>query len=149
MNTFKTKIEKEISEALKANDAKLLSVLRDIKAKIKEEEKNNKNQELDEVQTMKVVEKMAKARKQSIDLFEKGNRLELAEKEKYELKILESYLPKKLSYDEVKSIVEKMVKEKGLSSKKEMGILIKEFNTQYPGMSDGGTISKICSEYLN
>lgn len=149
MNTFKTKIEREISEALKANDAKLLSVLRDIKAKITDEEKNNKNQELDEVQTMKVVEKMAKARKQSIDLFEKGNRLELAEKEKYELKILESYLPKKLSYDEVKSIVEKMVKEKGLSSKKEMGILIKEFNTQYPGMSDGGTISKICSEYLN
>lgn len=149
MNTFKTKIEREISEALKANDAKLLSVLRDIKAKITDEEKNNKNQELDEVQTMKVVEKMAKARKQSIDLFEKGNRLELAEKEKYELNILESYLPKKLSYDEVKSIVEKMVKEKGLSSKKEMGILIKEFNTQYPGMSDGGTISKICSEYLN
>lgn len=149
MNTFKTKIEREISEALKANDAKLLSVLRDIKAKITDEEKNNKNQELDEVQTMKVVEKMAKARKQSIDLFEKGNRLELAEKEKYELNILESYLPKKLSYDEVKSIVEKMVIEKGLSSKKEMGILIKEFNTQYPGMSDGGTISKICSEYLN
>lgn len=149
MNTFKTKIEREISEALKANDAKLLSVLRDIKAKITDEEKNNKNQDLDEVQTMKVVEKMAKARKQSIDLFEKGNRLELAEKEKYELNILESYLPKKLSYDEVKSIVEKMVKEKGLFSKKEMGILIKEFNTQYPGMSDGGTISKICSEYLN
>jgi uncharacterized protein YqeY len=149
MNTLKKRIEKEILEALKNNDSSLLSVLRDIKSKITDEEKNNKNQDLDETQSLKVLEKMAKSRKQSIELFEKGNREDLAQKEKYELSVLENYLPKKLTYEEVKEIVANMIQEKGLSSKKEMGVLIKEFNSKYPGMSDGGTISKICSEYLN
>ena len=108
MNTFKKRIEKEILEALKNNDSNLLSVLRDIKSKITDEEKNNKNQELDETQSLKVLEKMAKSRKQSIELFEKGNREDLAQKEKYELSVLENYLPKKLTHEEVKEIKKKL-----------------------------------------
>lgn len=146
---FKQKIEGQIVEALRASNSELLTVLRDIKSQIVNEEKNNKNIELDEAQTMKVLEKMSKARKQSIDFFVKGNRPELAEREKYELSIIDSYLPKKLSLDEVKSIIEKIIKSNNYSNKRETGLVIKKFNEGYAGMSDGGTISKICAEYLN
>jgi uncharacterized protein YqeY len=148
MNTFKQKIEMQISEALKASRTELLTVLRDIKSQLVNEEKNNKNQELDEAQTLKVLEKMSKARKQSIDFFTQGNRPELAEKENYELSVIESYLPKKLSQEEVKSIIEEIIKTNNYATKRETGLVIKKFNEGYAGMSDGGTISKICAEYL-
>jgi|LakMenEpi03Aug12_release.lakeMendotaPanAssembly.Ray.scaffolds.fasta_scaffold918014_1 uncharacterized protein YqeY len=148
MNTFKQKIEAQIVDALRASNSELLTVLRDIKSQIVNEEKNNKNQEIDDAQTMKVLEKMAKSRKQSIDLFIQGNRPELAEKENYELSVIESYLPKKLSAEEVKSIIEEIIKTNNYATKRETGMVIKKFNESYAGMSDGGTISKICGEYL-
>jgi uncharacterized protein YqeY len=148
MNTFKQKIEEQIVDALRASNSELLTVLRDIKSQIVNEEKNNKNQELDEAQIMKVLEKMAKSRKQSIDLFIQGNRPELAEKENYELSVIESFLPKKLSAEEVKSIIEEIIKTNNYATKRETGMVIKKFNESYAGMSDGGTISKICGEYL-
>lgn len=148
MNTFKQKIESQIVDALRASNPELLTVLRDVKSQIVNEEKNNKNQELDEAQTMKVLEKMSKARKQSIDLFVQGNRPELAEKEMYELSVIESYLPKKLSSEEVKKIIEEIINANNFATKRETGLVIKKFNEGYAGMSDGGTISKICAEYL-
>ena len=102
MSEFKKQIETKISEALKAGKSDVLSVLRDIKAQIVNAEKNNKNQELDETQTLSVLEKMAKSRKQSIEEFTKGNRKDLADKEAFEFSIIEAYLPKKLSQEEVK-----------------------------------------------
>jgi uncharacterized protein YqeY len=148
MNTFKQKIETQIVDALRASKPELLTVLRDIKSEIVKEEKNNKNQDIDEAQTMKVLEKMSKSRKQSIDLFIQGDRPELAEKEKYELSVIDSYLPKKLSADEVKTIIEEIIKTNNYATKRETGLVIKKFNESYAGMSDGGTISKICAEYL-
>lgn len=148
MNKFKQKIELQIVEALRASNSERLTVLRDIKTQIVNEEKNNKNQELDEAQTMKIVEKMAKSRKQSIDLFIQGNRPDLADKEKYELSVIESYLPKKLSSDEVASIIQEIISANNYTEKRETGLVIKKFNEAYAGMSDGGTISKICGEYL-
>lgn len=148
MKNFKENIEKLIVNSLKENKTDLLLIFREIKSQIVNEEKNNKNQELDEAQTMKVLEKMVKSRKQSIDLFIQGNRTELAEKEKYELSVIESYLPKKLSAEEVKSIIEEIIKTNNYATKRETGMVIKKFNESYAGMSDGGTISKICGEYL-
>ena len=148
MKNFKKKIEKSIVNSLKENKTDLLLILREIKSQIVNEEKNNKNQELDEAQTMKVLEKMSKARKQSIDLFVQGNRPELAERERYELSVIDSYLPQKLSAEEVKSIIEEIIKSNNYSTKRETGLVIKKFNEAYAGMSDGGTISKICAEHL-
>ena len=123
MNTFKQNIEKQITEALKSNQSNRLTVLRDIKSQLVNEEKNNKNQELDETQTLKVVEKMAKSRKQSIDLFRQGNREDLAEKEVFELSVIESYLPKKLNLDEVKSIIQKIITENSFSTKNPLPLI--------------------------
>ena len=148
MSEFKQKIESKIAETLKANQPKTLSVLRDIKAQIVNAEKNNKNQGLDETQTLAVLEKMAKSRRQSIEEFTKGNRKDLADKENFELQIIESYLPKKLSFDEVKNIVMQIIVENSYSTKRDMGSVIKKFNEQYSGLSDGKTISDICKEVL-
>ena len=148
MSEFKQKIESKISEALKAGKSDVLTVLRDIKSQIVNAEKNNKNQELDEAQTLAVLEKMAKSRRQSIEEFTKGNRKDLADKESFELSIIETYLPKKLSQDEVKAIVEKIISENSFSTKRDMGNVIKKFNEKYAGQSDGKTISDLCKEVL-
>lgn len=148
MNTFKENLDKKIVESLKSNDTIVLPVLRDIKSQIINEEKNNKNQELDESQTFKVLEKMAKARRQSIDLFTQGNRMDLVEKEASELTIIETYLPKKISADDVKGIILKIIADNSFSTKRDMGNVIKKFNEQYAGQSDGKTISDICKEVL-
>ena len=150
MNTFKQNIEKQITEALKSNQTNLLVVLRDIKSQLinGEKEKGNNNQELDEIKTLKVLEKMAKSRKQSIDLFKQGNREDLAEKEIFELSVIESYLPKKLGSDEIKSIVQKIITENSFTAKKDVGNVIKKFNENYAGQSDGKTISDLCKDIL-
>ena len=148
MSEFKKQIETKISEALKAGKSDVLSVLRDIKAQIVNAEKNNKNQELDETQTLSVLEKMAKSRKQSIEEFTKGNRKDLADKEAFEFSIIEAYLPKKLSQEEVKSIIEKIISENSFTTKRDMGNVIKKFNEKYAGQSDGRTISDLCKEVL-
>jgi uncharacterized protein YqeY len=148
MNVFKQKIEGLIVEALKASKVNELSILRDIKSQIVNAEKENKNQELDESQTFKVLEKMANKRKQSIEMFTQGNRTDLADKESFELNFLLSYLPSKMSIDQVKEAVLRIITENSLSTKKDMGKVIKSFNEQYAGQSDGKTISDICKEVL-
>jgi len=148
MNTFKQQIDKQISDALKSGQTDALSVLRDIKSQIVNGEKENKNQPLDEAQTFKVLEKMVSRRKQSIDLFIQGKRTDLADKESFELGLIESYLPKKLSIEEVKDIINKIISDNGFKTKKEMGLVIKKFNEQYAGKSDGKTVSDICKEVL-
>lgn len=148
MSTFKQTIEVKISESLKAGQPETLSVLRDIKAQIVNTEKNNKNQELDSVQTLAVLDKMAKSRRQSIEEFTKGNRKDLADKETFELSIIETYLPKKLNAEEVKIIVAKIIAENSYTTKRDMGSVIKKFNEQYAGQSDGKTITDLCKEVL-
>ena len=148
MNTFKQQIENKISEALKSNQPNMLMVLRDVKSQIVNAEKENKNQALDEAQTLKVLEKMAKSRKQSIEEFTKGNRPELAAKETFELSIIETYLPKKLNLDEVKAIVTKIILDNSYTTKRDMSNVIKKFNEAYAGQSDGKTITDLCKEVL-
>ena len=91
---------------------------------------------------------MVSRRKQSIDLFIQGKRTDLADKESFELGLIESYLPKKLSIEEVKDIINKIISDNGFKTKKEMGLVIKKFNEQYAGKSDGKTVSDICKEVL-
>ena len=148
MSTLKQQIETRIVEAVKTGQSDVIFVLRDIKSQIVNSEKNNKNQELDEVQTLAVVEKMANCRIQSIDSFNSGNRPELAKKELFELLIIQSYLPTKFEKKEVEEIVYKIISENNYTKTNDMSQIIKKFNEAYPGKSDGKTISKICKEVL-
>lgn len=90
-----------------------------------------------------------KKRKEAIEMFKKGNREELAVKEKDELSILESYLPEQLSEDKVRDIVRKIIVETGAKDIKEMGKIIGAVMGKTRGQADGQMVSKIVKEELN
>lgn len=99
--TLKEQIQTDFITAMKSKDEIGKRALSGLKSKITESEKSNKNIELDDNGVIKVITSVVKQRRQSIDEYTKYNRLELAQKEKEELEIYESYLPLQLSDDEI------------------------------------------------
>jgi hypothetical protein len=89
-----------------------------------------------------------KKRKESIEMFTKGNRLELADKEKQELEILKGYLPEQISEEEIKKIVQVAIEKLGAKEMKDMGAVIKEVMAQAKNKADGSLVSKIVKDLL-
>ena len=146
--TLEEKIEKDLPSALKAHDAVKVSTLRMVKAEINNIKiKKNKNL-LDDGEVQSVLARQIKQHKDSIEQFEKGKRLDLVEKEKKELEILLSYMPKQLSEEELKSIVDAAIKEVGATTKKEMGTVIKAVMNKVQGQAEGKLVSKLVAEKL-
>ena len=95
-----------------------------------------------------VVQKEVKKRRDSIEQFEKGGRPELAEKEKREITVLETFLPKALSPEELEQLVKATIEEVGATSKKEMGPVIKAVQAKAAGRAEGKTISALVGKLL-
>jgi uncharacterized protein YqeY len=95
-----------------------------------------------------VVQKEVKKRRDSIEQFEKGGRPELAEKEKKEITVLETFLPKALSPEELEQLVKATIQEVGATSKKEMGPVIKAVQAKAAGRAEGKTISALVGKLL-
>lgn len=146
--TLEERIEKDLIPALKAHDAIKVSTLRMVKAEVNNVKiKKNKNI-LDDTEVQSVLSRQIKQHKDSIEQFEKGKRLDLVEKEKKELEILLSYMPKQLSEEELKSIVDATIKELGAATKKEMGSVIKSVMDKVKGQAEGKLVSKLVGEKL-
>jgi len=96
-----------------------------------------------------VIRKQAKQRHDSIESFEKGGRAELAEKEKEELAILNSYLPQAISADELAKVVRQTIAETGATSKGQMGIVMKALQAKVGGRADGKTLSTEVQKQLS
>ena len=103
---------------------------------------------LDDPETVSVIKKQIKQRQDSIEQFTKGNRLEMAEKEKSELEILKTYLPPELSEDEIKKVVAQVISDIGASSMKEMGRVMKEVNAKLAGQADGKLVAELVKQSL-
>lgn len=134
-------IQERINEAMKLKHQLLLDVLREMKSKINLAIKEGKTD------FTEVFISMAKIRKQARLEFIKAEKYELALKESKELEIIQQYLPKVLHIDEIKEILLKLIKEKSIDSIKGMSIIMKEFNTKYPGQ-DGKSVSEIVRKIL-
>ncbi|HMI51937.1 MAG TPA: GatB/YqeY domain-containing protein [Candidatus Saccharimonadales bacterium] len=136
-------IQKDIVDAMRAKAELRLSVLRGIKAAIKlREVESDKNHTVDDQETLQIIQKLVKQRKESIDSFTKGNRPELAEKETKELAILESYLPAGASEGEMDAAIDKAIAEAGATSIKQMGAVVKSARAQLEGKTvDGKALS--------
>jgi len=145
---LKDDINKSLMEAMKAKDEKTTLALRNIKTKVLEASKKELNKEVSDAEVMAILSKLAKERKQSIELYEKGNRQDLVDAETFELSIIESYLPKQMSEAEITEKVEVMIKENNFASIRDMGKVIKVFNETYPGVADGKTLSTIVKAKL-
>jgi uncharacterized protein YqeY len=142
------RLSQEIKQAMLAKDADRLSTLRLLKSAIGYVLIERKSDVLSEGDFVSIVQKEIKKRRDSIEQFEKGGRVELAEKEKKEIPVLEIFLPKALSSEELESLVKATIQETGASSKKEMGVVIKAVQAKVAGRADGKSISTLVGKLL-
>ncbi len=143
------KIMDDYKEAMKSRDALKTSVLSFLRAEMINLAVAKKKKELDDNDVISVIRKQVKSRQDSIEQFTKGNRLDLAEKEKQELEILRSYLPQELGTDEIKKIIEEAVVLTSALGVKDMGKVMKEVNAKIAGKADGKTVSDLVKERLS
>jgi uncharacterized protein YqeY len=141
-------LAQEIKAAMLARDADRLSTLRLLKSAVGYAEIERKTEPLSEADFIAVVQREVKKRRDSIEQFEKGGRRELAEKERKEIPVLEAFLPRALSPDELEQMVEATIQELGAASKKEMGPVIKAVQAKAAGRADGKSISALVGKLL-
>ena len=143
----------ELSKALKNGDKERLHTLRLIIAAIKDKEiasrSSGEDSEILEDTIIQLLKKMVKQRNDSIEMFEKAGRTELAEKEKLEITIINEFLPKQLSEEETKKICEEVIKSVGASSMKDMGKVMGTLKSKYSDTLDFSKVSGIIKGLLN
>ncbi len=126
-------------EAMKAKDESRLSVVRMIKSALKKHE-IDAMKPLDEPTEMQVMNTLLKQRRESVDMFRKGGREELAVKEEAEIKILESYLPQSASHEDLEAAVSAAITETGATSAKQMGLVMKAAQAKLAGKRIEGKV---------
>lgn len=138
--SLKDDIKEAMKQAMRDKDSARLDSLRMLSAAIQRREVDERIQ-LDDVQTLAVLEKLIKQGKESVEQYEKGGRPELAAKEKADIAIYQSYLPKQLSSEEVDAIVNEAVAATGAASIKDMGKVMAAIKPKLAGRADMGQVS--------
>jgi uncharacterized protein YqeY len=143
---LKKQLDGDLKGAMRAGDKKKVSALRLIKASIETAEKAEGR--TGEVDWMKVLGTESKKRMQAAEAFRQGGAAEKEEQELYERALIESFLPAKQTEEETAAHLASLKAELGVGSPKEMGKLIKEFQTRFPGLQDGATVSRLAKALL-
>ena len=148
---FQERIDHDLKEAMKAKEAEKLAVLRMLKSALQMAslEKGPAHTVLDDAEALAVVRKQVKQRHDSVEGFEKGGRPELAAKEKAEIEVLNHYLPKGLSPEELTALVKESIAEAGATSKAQMGAVMKIVQAKAAGRADGRTLSQEVQKLLS
>lgn len=142
------KLIQDLKEAMKSGNADKVGVLRMLNAALHNQViAKGKDAVLTNEEVMRVLLREAKKRKESVEAFQKGGRPELAEKERAELVLLEVYLPKQMSREEVAAAVEKVLA--GLADKSNQGLVMKAVMAELKGKADGKMISEVVKEKLS
>jgi uncharacterized protein len=138
------RVDNDIKEAMRARAADRLSVLRMLKAALKNAsiEKGNVNAVLDDVEAAAVIRKELKKRQDAVEGFQKGGREDLAGKELAEAEVLKAYLPQPLNNDEIASLVRDAIAEAGATTKQQMGAVMKLATAKAAGRADGKALSQ-------
>ena len=134
-------------EAMKLGDKNKSATLRTALAKLKDK-KIDKQDDLSENDEIKVLQMLVKQRKESIELYEKGNRPDLANLETTEMEILNNYLPKMMDENEIKNIVKNVIDEVGATSMADMGKIMPEVMKRGKGLIDGKSAQKFVNEII-
>jgi uncharacterized protein len=148
--SLEQKIMSDLKTAMLAKDEKALRSLRAIKAAILlAKTSEGASGELKEDDEIKLLQKLVKQRKDSLDIYQQQNRTDLAQKEQEEIEIIEKFLPKQLSADELRSEVAAIISEVGASSPADMGKVMGAATKKLAGKADGKTISALVKELLS
>jgi len=146
--SLREKIVSDLTESMKARDAARTSVLRMVKASVMNRE-IEKGSELTNEELMKALHSLVKQRRDSIEQYEKAERTELADKERAEISIIETYLPQAASREEIEQAVSQAITETNASSMREMGAVMKATQARLAGKSaDGRIVSEIVKAKL-
>jgi uncharacterized protein YqeY len=147
--SLEQKIMADLKTAMLAKDEKSVRSLRAIKAAIiLAKTAEGAGGEIKEDDEIKLLQKLVKSRKDSLEIFQQQNRADLSQKESEEIEVIEKYLPKQLSAGELKEIIMKIVAETGASSPADMGKVMGVATKQLAGKADGKAISGIVKELL-
>ena len=150
--SLKDRVTEDIKAAMKAKEKVRLETVRNIKKVILEEEVNAREagkESLTETQEMDLLARLAKQRRDSIKQYPQAGRQELADQEAAELAIIEGYLPKQLSDDEISQIIDEVIVQVGASSAKDMGKVMGPAMQQLKGKADGKKVQEIVKTKLN
>ena len=143
------KILKDYKAAMLAKDTAKSSILSFLRAQFQNLAKEKRTDKLEDKDVISVIKREVKKHQDSIEQFKKGNRQDLVDKETKELEILKSYLPKQLSEDEVKKIVDEVVSSLGATDMKQMGQVMKEVMAKVGDSADGKIISNLVKAKLS
>jgi uncharacterized protein len=138
--TLKQQLTDDMKTAMRGGEKERLGVIRLILAAVKQREVDERI-ELDDVQTLAVLEKMVKQRKDSISQYEAANRQDLADVERAEMKVIEVYLPTKLNDEEIDALIAAAIAETGASSARDMGKVVAAVKEKAAGRADMGVVS--------
>ncbi|MEI2636448.1 MAG: GatB/YqeY domain-containing protein [Methylotenera sp.] len=145
--SLKQQISEDMKNAMRAKDSVRLGAIRLLQAAIKQREVDERI-DLDDAAVIAVIEKMLKQRRDSIAAYESANRTDLADVEKFEVSVLQTYLPQQLTEEEIKVILEKVVTDTGAEGVKDMGKVMAAIKPLVAGKADMGKISGLIKTRL-
>ncbi|MBN8292904.1 GatB/YqeY domain-containing protein [Rhodobacter sp. NTK016B] len=142
--TLRARISEDLKQAMKNKDQLRLSTLRLINAAIKDRDialrGDGEDREMSDDEITAVLSRMVKQRQESARAYEEGGRLELVEREEAEIKVIETYLPRQLSADEVSAAIEEVITELEAGSIRDMGPVMNALKSRYTGQMDFGAV---------
>ena len=147
--SLETKVMEQMKDAMRAKDEAALRTLRAIKAAILLEKTSGSGAEITEAYELKMLQKMAKQRRDSLDIFTQQNREDLAAKEKEELAIIDKFLPQQMSEEELVAALKSIISQTGASSPADMGKVMGMATKQLAGKADGKMISEKVKQLLS
>jgi len=145
---FEEKINEEMKLAMKSGDKLRLQTLRSIRSAIIEFNKSGSETKMSDEIATDILMKQAKKRKDSIEMFKQGNRQDLVDKESAELEIINEFLPKQMSEEEIADAVKKIIANSGASSIKDMGKVMGLAMKELKGKADGNLVKDIVKKVL-
>ena len=144
---LKTQISEDMKTAMRAKDSERLGAIRLLLSAIKQREVDERI-ELTDADVIAVIEKMLKQRRDSIAAFESANRTDLADIEKFEVTVLQTYMPKQLSDEELNQIITQVIADSGATGAKDMGKVVSLVKPLVAGVADMGKVSGLIKSRL-
>lgn len=148
MSALKDQITEDMKTAMRAKDSVRLGAIRLLLSAIKQREVDERI-ELTDADVIAVIEKMLKQRRDSIAAFESANRIDLADIEKFEVSVLQTYMPKQLSDDELNQIITQVIADTGAAGAKDMGKVVGLVKPLVAGVADMGKVSGLIKARLS
>ncbi len=146
--TLEERINQDLVTAMKAKDAVTLRSIRAVKSLIQLAKTDGSGQAIDTTREVQMLQKLVKTRQESLDIYTKNNRPELAQKEREEIEVIKKYLPTMLEGAELEAILKKIIADTGAESARDMGKVMGAANKELAGKAEGRAISDIVKRLL-